>query len=58
MEANTTTSLWNVTLDIEKHNDKDGDKSNKSNIDNNGGSMLATNKCRHNINCNYKLYIC
>jgi hypothetical protein len=59
MEVSATTSLLNVTPDIEEFDNginRNGNRSNRSNFDNNGG-MFATSKHNHNINCNYKLYI-
>jgi hypothetical protein len=59
MEASATTSLFNVTPDIEEYGNginRNANRSNISNFDNNG-KMFATSKCNHNINCNYKLYI-
>jgi hypothetical protein len=59
MEESATTSLFNVTPNIEEYGNginRNGNRSTKSNFDNNG-RMFAISKRNHNINCNYKLYI-
>jgi hypothetical protein len=59
MEASATTSLFNVTPDIEEYGNAINRNANRSNISNfdKNGRMFATSKRNHNINCNYKLYI-
>jgi hypothetical protein len=58
MKANATTSLLNVTLNIEKHNEIKMETNPTKVTLIIMESMLATSKCSHNINCNYMLYLC
>jgi hypothetical protein len=58
MEGNATTYLYNVTPNIERHNEIEMETNLVESTLTTMEKMFIANKCNHNIYCNFELYIC